>query len=113
MKDQTNLSDRAYYQFKKACCRDWPPLNKIKECRNRLNQMIPVKSHGKGFYIDVKEKLKSILSYIGGHYKFQTPNEFRLKFCGDSTNIGKTVKVLNFGIQCIDEKHYVRVREAN
>ena len=104
MKDQVNLSDRAYHQFKKSSCRDWPPLNKIKEHRNRLNQMFPVISLGKGFYVDVNEKLKGILSLIKGHCEFQTPNEFRLKFCGDCTNIGKTVKALNFGFQCIDEK---------
>jgi len=106
MKDKVNLSDRAYHQFKTYSCRDWPPLNKIKECRNRINQMFPVISHGKGFYVDVKDKLKSILSFIKNHCEFQIPNEFRIKYCGDCTNIGKTVKVLNFGFQCIDEKLY-------
>ncbi len=106
MKDQVNLSDRAYHQFKTSCCPDWPTLNQIKECRKKINQKCTVKSHGRGFYVNVKEKLKIILGFIKGHCEFKNPNEFRIKFCGDCTNIGKTVKVLNFGFQCIDEKLY-------
>jgi hypothetical protein len=78
-----------------------------------MNNMFQINQNSKGFFLNVKEKLTFILSKIIDRLELK-PNEIlKLKFCGDGTNIGKNIKIFNFGFSCINDKKYCKASKGH
>jgi hypothetical protein len=112
-KDENNISDRIWYKLKSCLFPNMPSLYQIKKFRGEMNDMFRIYENSKGVFVSVKEKLTFILSQIIESLDIK-PNEIlQLKFCGDGTNIGKHIKIFNFGFSCINDKAYCKTSKGH
>ena len=105
IKDDLNISDKGFAHLSRNL-EEAPTLYQIKKDQERLNMIFKnyIKSNEKGYYIDVKFKLKFILTYLLAEIVTEN-NIIRIKFCADSTNIGRNIKILNLNFTCLNDKN--------
>jgi hypothetical protein len=105
IKDDLNISDKGFAHLSKNL-EEAPTLYRIKKDQERLNMMFKnyIKSNEKGYYIDVKFKIKFVLTNLLEKIAIEN-NTIKIKYCADSTNIGRNLKLLNFNFTCLNDRN--------
>lgn len=121
-KDKHSISDRAYFELKSKCFLNIPSMFHLKKRRGQIDSMFAVHENEMGVFFSFADKLKWRLeSYFerkyGFNYDVNAPT-FRddiihVKLSADGTNIGRTLKLLNFTFTIINEGAKAKTANGN
>ena len=103
-KDKNSISDRTYNNFRKELSlhESISSLSNLKKTRKEIDNSIQINKIGDGVFLDIKTTIITRITYcseING-LKDET---IHIKFSADGTNVGKTIKMINFTFALINE----------
>jgi hypothetical protein len=114
-KDKHSISDRAYNDLKTRCFLEVPSISFLKKRRAEIDNMFEIYNNEMGVFLSFEDKLRARLQHFfdhkyGIHYKNGeensvpfTDNIIHIKLAADGTNIGRSLKLLNFTFTIINE----------
>lgn len=101
-KDIGLQSDRVYRQF--SLVSNMPNLKSLIRLRDRMNSKFKIHVNAYGVYINPLIKIKWVLRNVVKKYGLKNDDLITIKLCGDGTQVGKKLKLFNFGFSVINEK---------
>ena len=113
VKDQNNISDKAYQALRNLSLKI-PSLHQIKKERKLLNSVFDINIIPEGAYANINNKLDRIIPFLIRHFPDKFVNrEVIIKFSGDGTNICRNIKILNFTFTIINEGQIAKTASGN
>ncbi len=117
IKDLNNISDRAFNRMRidLDLKEKLPTLNKIRKHRNELKSYQRVFENESGVYISIKQKLQYIINKMHINKKLEniSSDTITIKFCGDGSQISKTLNIYNFTMSIIDDKNICKTSKGH
>ncbi len=122
-KDKHSISDRAYADLNRKCHLEIPTIYKLRNRRQELDNLFQIHDNSMGVFVSLKEKLtfrigcyfdRKYGQYIDnpGFTEFKDPI-IHVKLSADGTNIGRSLKLLNFTFTILNEGDKARKAQGN
>ena len=113
-KDKFSISDRAYNAFQTKCALPMVRISQIKKRRHEIDERFKIFENEKGVFVSAQEKIKSRIEiYLTKKYGMIDSENFshpqfkdeimHIRLAADGTNIGRSLKFLNFTFTLINE----------
>ena len=108
VKDRNNISDQTYHEISKLMRHSLQPIDKLRNFRKNFLNFVILSDDGRYLKIDAINKIKYHASkYLEGN----DADVLRIKLCADGTNVGNSLKFLNFNFTITNDK--LRCQTAN
>ncbi|CAF1112944.1 unnamed protein product [Brachionus calyciflorus] len=102
IKDRCRMSDAIFDKFMRFLSLDIPSVYYITKARKLINNQFQLKKIDNGYYIDPLIQIKSKLSFLIKNKRINETS-ILIKLSADGTNIGRSVKIINFCYSVINE----------
>jgi hypothetical protein len=105
-KDKINLADWKYEQFRIGLNFNalLPSISTIKSCRKEMDAQFKIVEIKHGYYIDIKQKLQTILIPIIKNLDLKQNEIIKIKLSGDGVNMDRKIKLFAFSFSIINDK---------
>ena len=113
IKDKNNISDDTYKSLRNELKLKLPSLYELKSEIVKYDQMFEIMENPKGIYIDIKKKLKEIISKKKNKLQIKEDNILHIIFSADGAQIIKHKLILNFTFTVLNEGKLAETASGN